>query len=182
MHYGNVKPFSIENGPGIRVSLFVSGCTHRCQGCFSADTWNFQYGQPFTEESANEVLDMLAPDYVAGLTLLGGDPTEPVNQRALLPLLRSVRQQFPQKDVWVYSGYVYEDFLHGGRAECEATEEFLSLCDVMVDGPFIQAKRNLMLSYRGSENQRIIDLNETRKSGRVSELSFAQDARRAGQA
>lgn len=177
MHYGNIKPFSVENGPGIRVSLFVSGCTHRCQGCFSADTWNFQYGQPFTKETEKEILSMLAPDYVAGLTLLGGDPTEPVNQRALLPLLRSVKEHFPQKDVWVYTGYVYEDFLQGGRAECEITKEFLSLCDVMVDGPFIQEKRNLMLSYRGSENQRIIGLRETEKSGQVKELCFAQNVR-----
>lgn len=177
MHYGNIKPFSVENGPGIRVSLFVSGCTHRCQGCFSADTWNFQYGQPFTKETEKEILSMLAPDYVAGLTLLGGDPTEPVNQRALLPLLRSVKEHFSQKDVWVYTGYVYEDFLQGGRAECEITKEFLSLCDVMVDGPFIQEKRNLMLSYRGSENQRIIDLRETEKSGQVKELCFAQNVR-----
>lgn len=172
MYYGNIKPFSVENGPGIRVSLFVSGCTHKCQDCFSPDTWNFQYGNPFTEETEKEILEMLSPDYVAGITLLGGDPTEPVNQRALMPLLRQIKGQFPGKDVWVYSGYVYEDFLEGGRAVCEVTKEFLSLCDVLVDGPFEKEKKNLMLSYRGSENQRIIDLKRTLETGNIEELQF----------
>lgn len=115
---------------------------------------------------------MLAPDYIAGLTLLGGDPTEPVNQKGLLPLLRSVKQNYPQKTVWVYSGYVYEDFAKDGRAYCEATEEFLSYCDVMVDGPFVLSQKNLMLSYRGSENQRIIDIKKTKESGRLAELDI----------
>lgn len=172
MYYGNIKPFSVENGPGVRVSLFISGCTHRCQGCFSADTWNFEYGQPFTEETEQLLLDMLEPDYIAGITLLGGDPTEPVNQKGLLPLLRKIKESFPQKSIWVYSGYLYEDFAEGGRAYCEATEEFLSYCDVMVDGPFVQAKRNLMLSYRGSENQRIIDIKKTKENNKVEELHF----------
>lgn len=172
MYYGNIKPFSVENGPGVRVSLFISGCTHKCQGCFSADTWNFKYGQLFTEETEREVLNMLAPDYIAGITLLGGDPTEPVNQKGLLPLLQKIKKKFPQKDIWVYSGYVYEDFATGGRAYCEATEEFLSYCDVMVDGPFVLSKRNLMLSYRGSENQRIIDIKKTRENGWIEELHF----------
>lgn len=172
MYYGNIKPFSVENGPGVRVSLFVSGCTHKCQGCFSADTWNFQFGQPFTDETQQEIISMLAPDYIAGLTLLGGDPTEPVNQKGLLPLLRTVKQKYPEKDVWVYSGYWYEDFAEGGRAYCEATEEFLDCCDVMVDGPFLASKKNLLLSYRGSENQRIIDVKKTKESGRIVELNF----------
>lgn len=172
MYYGNIKPFSVENGPGVRVSLFISGCTHKCQGCFSADTWNFEYGQPFTEKTEQEILNMLAPDYIAGITLLGGDPTEPVNQKGLLPLLRKIKKELPQKDIWVYSGYVYEDFVAGGRAYCEATEEFLSYCDVMVDGPFVLSKRNLMLSYRGSENQRIIDIKKTRENGWIEELHF----------
>ena len=172
MYYGNIKPFSVENGPGVRVSLFISGCTHKCQGCFSADTWNFEYGQPFTEKTEQEILNMLAPDYIAGITLLGGDPTEPVNQKGLLSLLRKIKKELPQKDIWVYSGYVYEDFVAGGRAYCEATEEFLSYCDVMVDGPFVLSKRNLMLSYRGSENQRIIDIKKTRENGWIEELHF----------
>ncbi len=165
MHYGMIKPFTIENGPGVRVSLFVSGCTHHCKGCFSEMTWDFTYGEPFTAETEAAVIDMLRPDYIAGLTLLGGDPGEPENQRALLPLLRRIRQELPARDIWAYSGYVYEDFLPSGRANCNVTGEFLSLCDVLVDGPFIAERKNRMLSYRGSENQRIIDLRRTEETG-----------------
>lgn len=172
MYYGNIKPFSIENGPGVRVSLFVSGCTHHCRGCFSAETWDFRYGSPFTEETENSILHMLEPAYISGLTLLGGDPGETVNQRALLPLLRRLKRELPEKNVWVYSGYVYEDFLRDGIANCDITGEFVSLCDVMVDGPFLEERKNRMLSYRGSENQRIIDLRKTEETGRVWELAF----------
>lgn len=177
MYYGNIKPFSIENGRGVRVSLFVSGCSHHCEECFSEQTWDFHYGRPFTGETERAVLEMLCPDYIAGLTLLGGDPTEIVNQRALLPLLRRVRTELPDKDVWVYSGYVYEDFLPGGAANCDITGEFLTLCDVMVDGPYQKEKRNLMLSYRGSENQRIVDLRASERAGRVVELDVRADGR-----
>lgn len=172
MYYGNIKPLSIENGSGVRVSLFVSGCTHRCEGCFSAQTWDFRYGKPYTRETEDAVIGMLRPDYVAGLTLLGGDPAELSNQRALLPLLLRIKRELPEKDVWVYSGYLYEDFLPGGPANCEVTERFLSLCDVMVDGPFVQEKKNKMLSFRGSENQRIIDLRKTRESGQITVLQL----------
>lgn len=172
MYYGNIKPLSIENGSGVRVSLFVSGCTHRCEGCFSAQTWDFRYGKPYTRETEDAVIGMLRPDYVAGLTLLGGDPAELSNQRALLPLLLRIKRELPEKDVWVYSGYLYEDFLPGGPANCEVTEQFLALCDVMVDGPFVQEKKNKMLSFRGSENQRIIDLRKTRESGQVTVLQL----------
>lgn len=172
MYYGNIKPLSIENGSGVRVSLFVSGCTHRCEGCFSAQTWDFRYGKPYTRETEDAVIGMLRPDYVAGLTLLGGDPAELSNQRALLPLLLRIKRELPEKDVWVYSGYLYEDFLPGGPANCEVTERFLALCDVMVDGPFVQEKKNKMLSFRGSENQRIIDLRKTRESGQVTVLQL----------
>jgi len=170
MYYGNIKPFSIENGTGVRVSLFVSGCTHQCPGCFSRATWDFRYGQPFTEETEERILDMLSPEYIQGLTLLGGDPGEPDNQRALLALLRRVKRELPSKDVWVYSGYLYEDFLPGGRAACEISEEFLSLCDVLVDGPFLEAEQDRMLAFRGSGNQRIIDLQRTRETGAVVKL------------
>lgn len=172
MYYGNIKPLSIENGSGVRVSLFVSGCTHRCEDCFSAQTWDFRYGKPYTRETEDTVVGMLRPDYVAGLTLLGGDPAELSNQRALLPLLLRIKRELPEKDVWVYSGYLYEDFLPGGPANCEVTEQFLALCDVMVDGPFVQEKKNKMLSFRGSENQRIIDLRKTRESGQVTVLQL----------
>ena len=167
MNYANIKTYSIENGTGVRVSLFVSGCTHHCKDCFNEQAWDFGYGNPFTEETENAVIEALAPDYMAGITLLGGEPMEPVNQRGLLPLLKRIRKELPQKTVWAYTGYVYEDLLDGGRAHCEVTEELLSLCDILVDGPFIADKKNISLRFRGSENQRIIDLKATRESGKV---------------
>lgn len=167
MNYANIKTYSIENGTGVRVSLFVSGCTHHCKDCFNEQAWDFGYGAPFTEDTENAVIEALAPDYMAGITLLGGEPMEPVNQRGLLPLLKRIRKELPQKTVWAYTGYVYEDLLEGGRAHCEVTEELLSLCDILVDGPFIADKKNISLRFRGSENQRIIDLKATRESGKV---------------
>ena len=167
MNYANIKTYSIENGIGVRVSLFVSGCTHHCKDCFNEQAWDFEYGNPFTEETENAVIEALAPDYMAGITLLGGEPMEPVNQRGLLPLLKRIRKELPQKTVWAYTGYVYEDLLEGGRAHCEVTEELLSLCDILVDGPFIAEKKNISLRFRGSENQRIIDLKATRETGKV---------------
>ena len=167
MNYANIKTYSIENGTGVRVSLFVSGCTHHCKDCFNEQAWDFGYGAPFTEDTENAVIEALAPDYMAGITLLGGEPMEPVNQRGLLPLLKRIRKELPQKTVWAYTGYVYEDLLEGGRAHCEVTEELLSLCDSLVDGPFIAEKKNISLRFRGSENQRIIDLKTTRESGKV---------------
>ena len=167
MNYANIKTYSIENGTGVRVSLFVSGCTHHCKDCFNEQAWDFEYGNPFTADTENAVIEALAPDYMAGITLLGGEPMEPVNQRGLLPLLKRIRKELPQKTVWAYTGYVYEDLLEGGRAHCEVTEELLSLCDILVDGPFIAAKKNISLRFRGSENQRIIDLKATRETGKV---------------
>lgn len=167
MNYANIKTYSIENGTGVRVSLFVSGCTHHCKDCFNEQAWDFGYGNPFTEETENAVIEALTPDYMAGITLLGGEPMELVNQRGLLPLLKRIRKELPQKTVWAYTGYVYEDLLEGGRAHCEVTEELLSLCDILVDGPFIAEKKNISLRFRGSENQRIIDLKATRETGKV---------------
>lgn len=167
MNYANIKTYSIENGTGVRVSLFVSGCTHHCKDCFNEQAWDFGYGTLFTEDTENAVIEALAPDYMAGITLLGGEPMEPVNQRGLLPLLKRIRKELPQKTVWAYTGYVYEDLLEGGRAHCEVTEELLSLCDILVDGPFIAEKKNISLRFRGSENQRIIDLKATRETGKV---------------
>lgn len=167
MNYANIKTYSIENGTGVRVSLFVSGCTHHCKDCFNEQAWDFGYGNPFTADTENAVIEALAPDYMAGITLLGGEPMEPVNQRGLLPLLKRIRKELPQKTVWAYTGYVYEDLLEGGRAHCEVTEELLSLCDILVDGPFIAEKKNISLRFRGSENQRIIDLKATRETGKV---------------
>ncbi len=167
MNYAEIKSCSIENGTGVRVSLFVSGCRHHCKECFNAETWDFNYGKPYTVETEKLLLEQLAPDYIAGLTLLGGDPTEPENQRALLPLLQRMRKELPGKTVWAYSGYLYEDFLPGGRAYCEVTEEYLGLIDILVDGPFILEQKDISLLFRGSANQRIIDVPKSRACGDV---------------
>lgn len=167
MNYAEIKPYSIENGTGVRVSLFVSGCSHHCKECFNPETWDFSYGKPFTEETQAEILRELEPAYIAGLTLLGGDPGEVDNQRGLLPLLQAIREQLPKKNIWAYTGYLYEDFLPGGKACCEVSEEFLSLIDILVDGPFILEKKDISLKFRGSANQRIIDVKETRTSGKI---------------
>ena len=168
MHYAALKRRDIADGPGVRVSLFVSGCTHRCKGCFNEEAQNFSYGEPFTPAVEEALLEDLAPDYVDGLTLLGGEPFEPVNQRALLPFLRRVRERFPQKDVWAYTGYVYEEeLLRESRARCEVTDELLSLVDVLVDGEFVEEEKDITLLFRGSANQRLIDLKATRAAGAV---------------
>ena len=167
MYYGNIKKRDIANGIGVRVTLFVSGCTHHCKGCFNAETWDFSYGQPYTQDTEDEVIALAAPDYINGLTLLGGEPFEPCNQRALLPLLRRFRAAYPDKTVWCYTGYTLEsDLLAESRARCEATDEMLSLIDVLVDGEFVQELRNLRLRFRGSENQRLLDLPATLREGR----------------
>lgn len=158
MNYGSIKKTDIANGPGVRVSLFVSGCTHHCVGCFNPETWDFGFGQPFTEQTEEELIRALAPSYITGLTLLGGEPMEPANQRVLLPFLRRVRSTYPKKTIWCYSGYTFEELTGEGRAKCETTLEMLSLIDVLVDGEFVQEKKRLMLRFRGSENQRILDL------------------------
>ena len=169
MNYGAIKETDIANGVGIRVSLFVSGCTHHCPGCFNADTWDFSYGEPFTEEIEAKILSLLEPDYINGLSLLGGEPMEPVNQRVLVPFVRNVKKKYPQKDIWCYSGYTFEE-IKNGRAHCEVTDEFLSLIDVLVDGRFVEAQKNIRLKFRGSENQRLIDVKKTLKTGEITEL------------
>lgn len=167
MNYATIKKRDIANGPGVRVSLFVSGCTHHCPGCFNADTWDFSYGEPYTEAVQEEILSLMEPDYIGGLSLLGGEPFEPCNQRVLVDLLRRVRARFPQKTVWCYSGYTLEELTGESRARCEVTDEMLSMLDVLVDGEFILAKKNIRLRFRGSENQRLIDMNATRARGEV---------------
>lgn len=166
MHYGTIKNCDIANGTGVRVSLFVSGCRNHCPGCFQPQTWDFSYGKPFTSETEEQILSLLAPGYITGLSLLGGEPFEPENQRALLPFLRRVRAAYPEKDIWCYSGYTYEE-LTGGEAppRCEATDSILSLLDVLVDGRYVETLKDISLRFRGSRNQRIIDLNATRRAG-----------------
>lgn len=166
MNYGEIKNCDIANGEGIRVSLFVSGCTHHCKNCFNAQTWDFSFGSPFTKETEDMILNLLAPGYINGLSLLGGEPFEPDNQRALLPFLKKVRAAYPDKTIWCYSGYTLEsDLLSESRARCEVTDEMLSCIDVLVDGEFIEEQKNISLAFRGSENQRVINVPKTLASG-----------------
>ena len=166
MNYATIKNCDIANGPGVRVSLFVSGCTHRCKGCFNEVAWDFDYGQPFTQETIEEILNMLAPPHIAGITLLGGEPFEPQNQPALLDLLRQIKAKMPEKSIWAFSGYLFEkDILAGRLGPKEITREFVSYLDVLVDGPFVLEKKDLMLRFRGSSNQRLIDVKASLQSG-----------------
>ncbi len=159
MYYGAVKKYDIADGPGVRVSLFVSGCRHHCKGCFQPETWSFTYGSLYTKEVELEILKALAPPYIAGLTVLGGEPMEPENQPVVLGLLREVKKLFPEKNIWCYSGYTYDtDLQPGGVVYTEYTKELLSLMDVLVDGAFVEEKKNIQLRFRGSENQRLIDV------------------------
>ena len=169
MYYGEIKKCDIANGPGVRTTLFVSGCTNHCEGCFQPQTWDFCYGKPFTAETEEMLLEALAPGYIAGLTLLGGEPFEPENQRALLPFVRRVKAKYPDKTIWAFSGFYLESELlcDGSHPRCEATDELLSLIDVLVEGRFVLAKKNIALKFRGSSNQRIVDMNKTREAGQI---------------
>ena len=167
MNYCNIKKNDIANGTGVRVSLFVSGCTHHCKGCFQPETWDFEYGQKFTLDTENEIIKALSPDYIDGLTILGGEPMEPQNQCVLLPFLRKIKNSYPSKTVWVYSGYTIEELISNSRARCKFTDEILSLIDVLVDGEFILEKKNISLQFRGSSNQRIIDMKKTLINGDI---------------
>ena len=169
MYYGEIKKVDIANGPGTRVSLFVSGCRRHCKDCFNAQTWDFCFGQPYTKETEWEILAALAPSYIHGLTVLGGEPFEPENQPQVLELLKKVRQMYPNKTIWCFTGDTLETDLlaEGGCGRCAVTDELPSRIDVLVDGPFIAEQRNLMLRFRGSENQRLIDLKATLKTGSV---------------
>lgn len=167
MNYAAIKNCDIANGPGVRVSLFVSGCTHHCPGCFNEVAWDFDYGDPFTQETIDSILDMLAPGYIRGLTLLGGEPFEPENQGAVTELLRQVHEKYPQKSIWAFSGYLFEKITSGTLGDWNITKQMLSYLDVLVDGPFIEAKKNLALRFRGSENQRLIDVPKTLASGQI---------------
>lgn len=162
MKYADIKYYDIANGLGVRTSLFVSGCTHRCKGCFNEIAWDFNYGKEFTEKTIEEILNSLTPRYIQGLSLLGGEPMEPSSQRSLLPLLRQMKQRFPQKDVWCYTGYTYEPDLlaPNGKAHCEVTDELLSYIDILVDGEFDLALHDISLKFRGSRNQRLLQIHQ----------------------
>lgn len=161
MKYANIKKFDIANGSGVRVSLFVSGCTHHCKGCFNQEAWDFNYGEEFTEEVQEEIIKSLSPDYIAGLSLLGGEPFEPENQKSLLPFIKKVKAIFPNKDIWCWTGYTLEELLDSNissRAKCEYTSDMLKYIDILVDGEFKEDLKDISLKFRGSSNQRIIDL------------------------
>lgn len=167
MNYAKINPNDIANGTGVRVTLFVSGCTHRCKGCFNSEAWDFNYGTPFTEKTENYILSLLENSYISGLSILGGEPMEMQNQRALLSLLKKAKQKFPQKDIWCYSGYLFDTEIKKGRAHCEVTDEILKCIDVLVDGRFVEEKKNIMLKFRGSENQRIIDVKKSLENNEI---------------
>ena len=158
MNYGVIKKTDIANGLGVRVSLFVSGCRNHCKGCFQPETWDFSYGKRYTRETEEEILEALRPAWIQGLSILGGEPMEPENEQALLPLVKRVRKEYPNKDIWVYSGYVYEEL---------KSRELLRYMDVLVDGRYEERLRDPSLAFRGSSNQRILDVPESQKTGRA---------------
>lgn len=169
MNYATIKNCDIANGPGVRVTLFVSGCTNACKGCFQPQTWDFDYGAEFDDSAKERIFTELSHVYTQGLTLLGGDPFEPENQRALLHFLKECKERFPKKDIWAFTGFLYEDLLtEGTYCHTEVTEEMLSLCDVLVDGKFEEDLKDITLRFRGSSNQRLIDLPATRATGTVT--------------
>lgn len=161
MFYGEIKNNDIANGDGVRVSLFVSGCRNHCNGCFQKQTWDFNYGKEFTNETKNEIIALLKPSYISGLSILGGEPFEEENQRCLAPFLKTVKEIYPKKNIWCWTGYIYEkDLLSpNGKKRCEVTDEMLKYIDILVDGPFIEENKNIMLKFRGSENQRILKIH-----------------------
>lgn len=171
MYYGEIKKTDVANGPGVRVSLFVSGCTHHCKDCFQPETWDFKYGEPYTERTEQTILAALAPIFIEGLTVLGGEPFEPDNQRVLVDLLRQVHERLPKKNIWVFTGYRFEELTGQekgtGRARCEVTDEMLSYIDVLVDGEFETDKKDISLQFRGSSNQRLIRVPETLQQGKI---------------
>ena len=160
MYYGAIKKFDVADGEGVRVSLFVSGCRNCCPGCFQPETWNFNYGKEFTADTIREILEALKPSHIQGFSLLGGDPFEEENQEVLIEVLELIKETYPEKDIWCWTGYLYEDLIEGGKKHTEYTYKMLKLTDVLIDGPFIQEKKNLMLKFRGSENQRLLHLKD----------------------
>lgn len=168
MNYADIKQYDVANGLGIRVSLFVSGCTHHCKNCFNKETWDFQFGDPFTEAEIEKILEYLKPSYVSGLSLLGGEPFEPENQPGLLTLVKKVKEAYPDKDIWCYTGYLFDEDICGKMLDrVPETRELLSCIDVLIDGPFIEERKNLKIRFRGSDNQRIIDVKKTMEAGEI---------------
>lgn len=165
MNYGEIKNCDIANGEGVRVSLFVSGCTHHCKNCFNEKTWDFSFGEPFTEETEEKILKMLSESYINGLSLLGGEPFEPSNQKVLYPFLQRVKKEFPNKNIWCYSGYTFEELTVNSRASTDITKDMLSLIDILVDGEFKEELKDITLKFRGSSNQNVIDVKKSFETG-----------------
>lgn len=172
MYYGSIKTCDVANGIGVRVTLFVSGCTNACEGCFQPETWDFTYGQPYTKKTEQTIIDALKPAHIRGLTILGGEPFEPSNQSELVHLITRVKKELPKKDIWMYTGFVLSDFFKGGKRYTIYTDTILHGIDVLIDGKFVLKKLNIQLRFRGSENQRIIDMKKTLESGNV--ISWAE--------
>ena len=176
MNYAKIKPLDIANGPGVRVSLFVSGCTHHCKNCFNPETWDFDFGEPFGEDTEEKILSLLSPEYIQGFSLLGGEPFEPANQKVLAPFLEKIKEKFPEKDIWCYSGYNFEtDMLTGKLGDENITNKMLSSIDYLVDGEFVEALKNPNLRFKGSSNQRIIDVQRSLKEDTI--VRWAEDDR-----
>ncbi|WP_026510971.1 MULTISPECIES: anaerobic ribonucleoside-triphosphate reductase activating protein [unclassified Butyrivibrio] len=175
MNYGEIKTTDIANGQGVRTSLFVSGCTHHCKGCFNEETWDFNFGKPFTEEAQDEIIESLKPAYIAGLTILGGEPMEILNQKAINPFIKRIKEELPGKNIWIYSGYTWEELLDENNKRCHSddTMEILNNIDMLVDGEFKLDLKDITLKFRGSSNQRIIMVQESLRAGEIilSELN-----------
>ncbi|MDE6656734.1 MAG: anaerobic ribonucleoside-triphosphate reductase activating protein [Anaeroplasmataceae bacterium] len=172
MNYATIKKYDIANGLGVRVSLFVSGCTHHCKNCFNAVAWDFNYGNLFTKEIEDEILTALKQPMISGLTLLGGEPMEPQNQKGLYAFLKRVKEEVPTKDIWCYTGYTLETDLLKGKVHLDITDEILSMIDVLVDGKFVEELKDIKLKFRGSSNQRVIDLKTTLATNQITILNF----------
>ena len=173
MYYGNIKFYATEDGPGCRTILFVSGCRHHCEGCFQPKTWDFDYGQKFTKDTSDTIIKSLQDRFTSGLTVLGGEPFEPENQPEILKLLKRVKTETPGKNIWIYTGCLFEDLItENNRYHTEHTNEIIKLTDVIVDGPFVLSKKDLMLRFKGSENQRIIDVQKTLATKNITLSSY----------
>ena len=168
MNYATIKRHDVANGPGVRVSLFVSGCTHHCPNCFNPETWDFNYGAPCDRSVVDGILESLAPSYIKGLSLLGGEPMEPANQSGVLEVVRQVRERYPEKSIWCYTGFLYENLISGCVGDGETVRQLLEQIEVLVDGPFVEALKDPRLRFRGSSNQRLIDVQATLQSGTVT--------------
>ena len=180
MNYMEIKKYDIANGPGVRTSLFVAGCTHHCKGCFNPESWDFNAGKEFTEKTIDEIIESLSPDYIKGLTLLGGEPFEPGNQAALLPLVKKVKEIYPDKSIWAFSGYLFDKQIMDIMVKkYDFTKEFISYIDVLVDGEFKEEEKDLSIVFRGSRNQRIIDVKESLKQDKL--VLHEKDAVRLGE-